>query len=194
MAEEVKEIAEETTEETVAPESKEEKSADWDNEANPYKAEAAKYKRMAEQRGRKLDKYAEAGKDEAEESKTQDKPQSTEPDYGRIAYLNSEGIHPDDHKIVLDEAKRLNLPLTEVRNMEHVKSRLQANKDQREAAVGGNVKGGKRAGGSTQHDVDYWLNKDGDERPSDPELARKVLQAKVAKEKSTSQFSDMMYS
>ena len=121
--------------------------------------------------------------------------QSNEPDYGRIAYLNSEGInHSDDQKVVLDEANRLKLPLTEVRAMEHVKSRLQANKDQREAVAGSTIKGGSRAGGNTKHDVDYWLNKGGDERPDDPELARKVLNAKMAKQASTNKFSDMMYS
>lgn len=196
MAEEVKETVENTEETAEKNVESEEKATDWEAEANPYKAEAAKYKRMAEQRGKKLEKYAEVGKDEAENSnKTQDnKPQSNEPDYGRLAFLNSSGItHPDDQKIVIDEAIRLNLPLTEIAKMEHIKSRLQANSDQREA-LAGTPKGTGRSGGKTQHDVDYWMNKEGDERPSDPELAIKVLNAKMAKQKQANNFSDTMYS
>lgn len=178
------EVAEESTE-TEADEPKDE--TDW-------KAETAKYKRMAEQRGKKLEKFSSIEKEEDSTQKPQDKSsESNEPDYGRLAYLKAEGIdHPDDQKMVQDEANRLKLPLTEVRQMEHVKGRLQASKDQREA-LSGTPKGTGRSGGKTQHDVDYWLNKDGDERPSDPELAVKVLKAKMAKEKSANQYSDVMY-
>lgn len=171
---------EESTETKVEAEDK----TDW-------KAEAAKFKRMAEQRGKKLEKYASVEKDE--EQKPQDKTATNEPDYGRLAYLKAQGIdHPDDVKSIQDEATRLQLPLTEVLQMEHVKSRLQASRDQREA-LSGTPKGTGRSGGKTQHDVDYWLSKDGDERPADHELAVKVLKAKMAKERSANKFSDVMY-
>src|SRR3990167_5331804 len=139
---------------------------------------------MAEQRAKKLDKYASVDKEgESDKQQHQDKKdvsqsKSNEPDYGRLAYLNSEGInHPDDQKIVMDEAKRLSLPLTEIRGMEHVKSRLQANQDQRDALAGSSIKGGKRVGGVTPHDVDYWLANP-DKRPDNHEMAVKVLNAK----------------
>ena len=54
--------------------------------------------------------------EEKPEPKVEPKNQPNEPDYGRLAYLNSEGInHSDDQKFVQEEANRLQLPLTEVR-------------------------------------------------------------------------------
>ena len=187
----VEETAEETTEvsQETEVETKAEDSTDW-------KAEASKFKRMAEQRGKKLEKYASVATEEdgSKQQQHQDKvSQSNEPDYGRLAYLNSSGTtHPDDQKIVIEEAKRLQLPLTDVLQMEHMKSRLQANKDQRDSQAGISIKGGKRTGGATQHDVDYWLARP-DERPDTQEMAAKVLHAKMAKEKAANTFSDVMY-
>jgi len=188
----VEEKAEETSTESqteTQEESKAEDSTDW-------KAEAAKYKRMAEQRGKKLEKYASVDKeDDSTQQKPQSKnvPQSNEPDYGRLSYLETKGVnHPDDQKIALDEATRLQLPLTDILQMEHIKGRLQANKDQREALAGTSLKGGKRTGGATQHDVDYWLARP-DERPADHDMAVKVLNAKMAKEAAANRFSDQMY-
>lgn len=183
--------SEEATEVDTKVEAKETDTTDW-------KAEASKFKRMAEQRGKKLEKYASVkDEDETGEQQPQDKtPQSNESDYGRLAtraYLKAEGItHPDDQKVVMDEAKRLKLNVDDVAGMEHIKSRIQANQDQRSAETGISVKGGKRTGGATQHDVDYWLARP-DERPSDHAMAVKVLQAKQAKEASANQFSDVMY-
>lgn len=188
----VEETTTETTEESTETEveTKEADSTDW-------KAEASKYKRMAEQRGKKLEKYASVHKEEevSDQQQSQDKKvsQSNEPDYGRLSYLETKGVnHPDDQKIAMDEAARLKLPLTEILQMEHIKGRLQANKDQREAQAGISIKGGKRTGGSTQHDVEYWLARP-DERPADQEMAAKVLNAKMAKEASANRFSDVMY-
>ena len=115
---------------------------------------------------------------------------SNEPDYGRIAYLKSEGItHSDDRKIVLDEAERLKLSLTDVVEMEHIKTRLQSNRDQREAQAG-LPKGKGRTGGTTPHDVEYHLAKG--TTPDDQELAQKVVNARMKKE-SNNKFSDSLY-
>ena len=76
--------------------------------------------------------------------------------------------------------------------MEHIKGRLQASKDQRESQAGISIKGGKRTGGATQHDVEYWLARP-DERPADHDMAVKVLNAKIAKEAAANRFSDIMY-
>ena len=157
-------------------------------------------------KNRQLFERAKKAEAEAKELKGKIKPepkaeankqsQSNDSDYGRLAtrtFLKSEGVdHPDDQKIVMDEATRLKLPIDEVVIMEHMKSRIQGNKDQREAQAGISVKGGKRTGGATQHDVDYWLARS-DERPADQEMAEKVLNAKMAQEKKANTFSDMMY-
>ena len=117
--------------------------------------------------------------------------QSNEPDYARLAFLNGKGIeHADDIKVVMDEAKRLKLPLTDVLGMKHIQIQLQDAKDDRTAKAG-MPKGKGRTGGNTQNDVDYWLSKG--ETPDDQELAEKVVNARMKKETSGKMFSDTLY-
>ena len=119
------------------------------------------------------------------------KSQSNEPDYARLAYLETKGIvHPDDQKTVQDEAERLKLPLTDVLAMEHIKARLEASKEDREAKAG-MPKGKGRGAGTTQHDVDYWVGKEG--LPDDQDLAAKVVEARMGKEKKANMFSDELF-
>ncbi len=123
------------------------------------------------------------------------KPQSNEPDYAtKLAvktYLNQKGYdHPDDQKWIQDEAKRLKMLPDEILEMEHVKNHLTTSKDQREAQAG-LPRGRGSASGKTQQDVDYWLAKG--ETPDDQELAEKVIDARIAKEKQGNKFSDELY-
>lgn len=122
-----------------------------------------------------------------EEAKSEAKAESNEPNYGRLAYLKAVGVeNPDDIKIVEDEANRLKLPLTDVLGMEHIKSRLQVNKDARNAQ-NGMPNGSNRTGGNTQHDVDYWLAKGG--LPLDNQsLAEKVVKARMGSDSSQRKF------
>ena len=118
-------------------------------------------------------------------------PQSNEPDYAKIVFLKQENIiHPDDQKLVIDEAMRLKLPLTDIVNMEHIKSKLQILKDQREAQAG-MPKDLGRGSGKTRQDVDYWLAKG--ETPDDLELAAKVIQARIDKETTGNKFSEELF-
>lgn len=127
---------------------------------------------------------------EENSSKKEPVSQSNEPDYAKLAFLEQRGVkHPDDIKIVQDEATRLKLPLTDVIQMEHIKSRLETNNDERNAKLG-LPKGGK-SNGNTQMDVDYYLAKN--ETPDDLELAEKVINARIKKEKSGNKFSDELY-
>lgn len=125
------------------------------------------------------------------EPKAETPPQSSEPDYAKLAYLETKGInHPDDQKVVMDEANRLKLPLTDILQMKHIKSQLDEAKDQREAASG--IPKGKGGFGSrSQQEVDYWLQKG--ETPDDLELAAKVIEARIHKEKIGNKFSDDLY-
>jgi len=96
---------------------------------------------------------------------------SNEPDYAKLAFLEGKGVdYPDDQKIVQDEAKRLNLPLTDILNMEHIKSKLKDAKDQREASEG-MPKGKGKSGGGSKHDVEYHVSKG--TTPDDLETAKK---------------------
>ena len=136
-------------------------------------------------------KWVKTQKPEAKPEPPALTPQSNEPDYAKLAYLKAEGIaHPDDQKIVQDEATRLKLSLTDVLQMEHIKSKLETAKNQREA-MAGMPKGGGRGTGKTQGDVDYWLAKG--ETPDDQELAEKVIEARIKKEEQGNKFSDELY-
>ena len=120
-----------------------------------------------------------------------DNSQSNEPDYAKLAFLETKGVnHPDDQKIVQDEANRLKLPLTDILGMAHIKSKLDTNKVQREAQAG-MPKGKGSSGTGSQQDVDYWLAKG--ETPDDQELAEKVIEARIKKEVSSNKFSDVLF-
>ena len=123
--------------------------------------------------------------------------QSNEPDYAKLAFLEGKGLtNPDDRKLVLDEADRLKLPLTDILEMKHIKNDLKDAKDQREAEDGMPDDKGKPSGG-TKNSVDYWKDrkkKDGTyETPDDLKLATEVIEARVKKEESGSKFSDDLY-
>jgi len=96
----------------------------------------------------------------------------------------------------MDEAERLKMPITDILTMEHAKAKLQAFKDQRDAEAG-MPKGRGKGGGRTQHDIDYWLDKqkpDGTyDTPEDSELAIKVINARIKKQGKINQFSDILY-
>jgi hypothetical protein len=122
---------------------------------------------------------------------------SDEPDYGKLAYLKSEGVsHPDDRKAVMEESKRLNLPIEEVLGMEHIKSRLRSAKEQREAEAGMPEGGSSKTGGN-KGSVDYWVNKKDKagnyETPTDVELANQVIEARMKSEQSKNMFSDELH-
>ncbi len=167
-----------TTEEDVTAEETSEE-VDWKARAEELEQKAIKQRERTKELKAKLSEY---------EAK---KVESNEPDYARLAFLEQRGItHPDDQKIVQDEATRLKLPLTDILAMKHIKTQLDTNKDQRDA-VAGMPKGRGKGGGQTQADVDYWLAKG--ETPDDQDLAEKVIEARIKKETSGNKFSDELY-
>lgn len=119
-------------------------------------------------------------------------PQSNEPDYARLAYLASQKVdHPDDQKLVMEEAGRLKMPLTDVLNMEHIKARLTANQNQR-TAENGSPTGSGRKGGAGKGDVDYYLQHP-DEVPTDLKLHNEVIDARIKRETENSMFSQVPF-
>lgn len=118
--------------------------------------------------------------------------QSNEPDYARLAFLQSVQVtHPDDQKVVLDEATRLKLPLTDVLQMEHIKATLSKANDTRVAQAGMPEGSGRK--GSTRNEVEYYLAHP-EETTNDLELANKVIDAKLKIEANTNKFSSELYS
>lgn len=156
-----------------------------------YKAEAEKYKGIARRAQTKLAKLKETPAPVEQKKEIKIESKSSEPDYAKLAFLEQRGLtNPDDQKMVQEEAERLKMPLTDILGMEHIKSKLNSAKEQREAE-NGMPKGRGRGSGKTQQDVDYWLAKG--ETPDDLELANKVIDARMAKEKQGSKFADELY-
>jgi len=143
-------------------------------------------KQIADLARAKRELKKEVKKVETEETPQQDitnKPD--EPDYAKLAFLNSQKVtHPDDQKIIMDEAQRLKLPLTDVLGMEHMKTKLKESLDEREAKSG--TPKGKGSRGSTVHDVDYHLAKG--TTPDDVDEAEKVIDARMKKDESNQMF------
>lgn len=118
--------------------------------------------------------------------------ESNEPDYARLAYLASQKVdHPDDQKLVMEEANRLKMPLTDVLNIEHIKARLTANSNQR-TAENGSPSGTGRKGGAGKGDVDYYLAHP-DEVPPDLKLHNEVIDARIKRETDNSMFSQVPF-
>ena len=161
-----------------------------------------KYKEVANNQKIRAEKAeAELKKLKAQQPQEEsNKPQSNEPDYAKLAFLEGKGIkHPDDQKIVQDEAKLLNLPLTDILGMEHIKSKLKTISEQREAENGMPDSSGKPSGGN-KSDANYWVNKTDPATgeylspPGDDlELNNKVIEARMQQHTAKSKFSDTMY-
>ena len=116
---------------------------------------------------------------------------SNEPAYAKLAFLEGRKVsHPDDQKIVMDEAKRLDLPLTDILSMDHIKGKLKDSKNQRDAEDGAPDGKGKSSG-NNKNDVDYHLAKG--TTPDDLELAEKVIKARMKKETNSNKFSEDLY-
>lgn len=148
-----------------------------------------KPKETLEQREARLTRQLEQTQKKLGKNVEKPAPQtSNEPDYSRLAYLEAKQInHPDDQRIVMEEAERLKLPLTDVLQMEHIKSRLAKNHDAR-VSQDGMPKGSGRKGGANKGDVDYYIAHP-DEVPDDLELHNKVIDARMSKEKNSNMFS-----
>ena len=141
---------------------------------------------------KKLQKENEELKKPKEETSDSKESESNEPDYARLAFLNSHKVeHPDDQKVVLEEADRLKLPLTDVLQMEHIKAKLETQLNERTSQEG-MPKGTGRKGGPNKGDVDYYIAHP-EEHPDDLELHDKVITAKLKKEEGANKFADQPF-
>lgn len=167
------------------------------------KEKAAKAEKLEQELGstkrdfKKLSKQLEEVKNSLnpQDTSEQTAQQSNEPDYAKVALLNSVDIkHPDDQKAVLDEAARLKLPITDVLQMEHIKSKLEKNANVR-AAQDGMPEGSGRKGGTNKGDIQYYLDNPDAQVPSDDvDFANKIIDARVNRHVNSSKFSDELYS
>lgn len=179
----------------VQPEDTEQTSDESSETTDESKQRIANLEKEVEEKDKQisdLSRLKREAKREAKKSDESEETKSDEPDYAKLAFLEQKGVeHPDDQKIVKDEAERLKLPLTDILQMEHIKAKLQESKDGREAKEG-MPKGKGRTGQASKEDIDYYLDKP-DELPEDQELAGKVVEARLKKIDKASQFSDIPF-
>lgn len=177
----------------------ENESLDTSDELAKAREYAQNQKIRAEKAEREL-KAIRSKSTETETPKKEEEQKSNESDYSEKIdklTLKSEGItNPDAQKIVLEEAKRLKLPVDEIVQLDYMKSKLKDFNDQLEAQSG-MPKGKGRSGGSNSQDVDYWVgqkNADGTfKTPTDVGLAEKVINARIHQEEAANKFSDVMF-
>ena len=166
-----------------------------DDSAGEELAKAKEYAQNQKIRAEKAERELKALKGktmETETPKKEEEQKSNEPDYAKLAFLETKGVlHPDDQKMVQEEANRLKLPLTDILGMEHIKSKLKTAKTQREAEDGMPSGTGKPSG-AAKNTVDYWVDRkkaDGSyDTPEDLELAEQVIQKRMRKEINASKF------
>lgn len=182
-------------------ENESEKSKDESNEELDKSKEYGENQKIRAEKAEAENKKLKADAEAKVETKTPKKDeQSDETDNTERLdklTLKSEGItHIDDAKVVLDEAKRLQLPVEEVMNMEHIKSKLKDAKDQREAEDG-MPEGKGKSGSGNKTSVEHWVNKkdkDGNYiTPDDLKLANEVIDARVKQQEEGNKFSDQLY-
>jgi len=185
-------MLEENVPQDTNPEEEQQPNAENESEETNEDLDKAKeygenQKVRAEKAEKKL-KALEAKKETETPKKEEAKEKSNEPDYAKLAFLEGKKVvNADDQKLVLDEAERLKLPLTDILNMQHIKTQLKDAHDQREAKSG-SPKGKGKAGSTGQHDVDHHLAKG--TTPEDVEEAKKVIDARMKSDKSSGHYDD----
>lgn len=170
---------------------------DAGEDTTDWKAEALKRDGMARRFQTKLKKFKELqdkakadaeakAKADSENKQPQDK---KEFDYAEKAFLKSSGIKPSEYPFVLEKMQSTGKSLDELLESKYFQNELQE-KRELDASTEAVPKGTPRGGGATRDEVEYWIAK-GELPPSDqPELRRKVVNARLEVEKNKSKFTD----
>lgn len=160
---------------------------DGDEDTTDWKAEAQKRHGIAQRLKTKLAKKSDAP--EAKPKEGEKPAESKGLDRIDKAVLRAEKI-TDSEEVDLVESimKETGKDLESVLESKYFKAEL---KELRElnATKDATPEGSKRSGTSTRDTVDYWIAKGELPPATDPVLRQKVVNAKIAKEKSGSQFS-----
>ncbi len=158
-----------------------------------YKALAIKNHGIAQRNKTKLDKLkAKIAIDAKVEKKVGEITEKKPGELDRLdrAVLRTEKItDPKEIDLVSSIMKETGKDLESVLASRYFQAEL---KEMRELAATADAQPdkNKRSGTSTRNDVDYWLAKDELPPASEVELRRKVVNAKIAKQKQTNTFSD----
>lgn len=135
-------------------------------------AEVAKYKRMADQKAKKLEKQGTATKSDG---------------FGLDVkgYLKSSGINSSEFDFVRAEMKKAGTTdVDELLENEYFKAKLEKHREGVKTQEA--IPTGKRSGSSPTGSVEYWMTKEFAEVPLD--MRGKVIEARLAKEKARGNF------
>ena len=172
----------------------EETKDEFDNDSTDWKALALKNQGIAKRYQTKIQKGLEAEKTaakEAEKAKKEEKQSQDKKDfdYAEKAYLKTMGIEKNEFPFVKEAMQSTGKSLDEILDSKYFQSELKEKREER-ASQDAIPTGTKRSGGSARDSVEYWIAK-GELPPADQrELCIKVVNAKIAAEKSKSQFTD----
>lgn len=126
------------------------------------------------------------------ESKATAKKSSGELDYGQKAYLNAEGIDPQDFDFVQEEMKQSGLDKIEnLLENGYFQGRLKQRVDDR-AVADASTSNSRSTGDQPQTKVDYYINK-GELPPNTPEnrkLREEVVNRRIEIQRGKSHFAD----
>ena len=164
------------------------------DEATDWKAKAQEWKGIAKRRTTALKKAKDAFvKPPAPRNDATDNqaPKNGALDYGQKAYLNSLGYKDAaDHVFVQGIMKDTGKSLEDVLSSSFVQAELTRISEERATKAAQPPAGEGRQNAPARDTVDYWLAK-GELPPTDqPELRMKVVNAKIARQKSQSSFTD----
>lgn len=110
-------------------------------------------------------------------------------DYGQKAYLRAEGIKTSEEEaLVLNVMRQTGKKLEEVLDSKYFQAELNEIRE-RKASENAIPNGSKRSGQTARDDVAYWLAKGELPPREEVELRRKVVNAKLAREKEVNVFS-----
>ena len=165
------------------PVAEEGKTIDWQKEAE-------KYQGMATRRGTKLQKFKTAPKAPDKKAEDSQANKSNELDYGQKAFLVASGYKEADEQALIQEAMtQTGKKLEEVLAMPFVTGQIDDLRKGK-ATTDAVPKRSDRNAAPTRDTVEYWVAK-GELPPADqPELRRKVVNAKIAKAKAGNQFTE----
>lgn len=155
-----------------------------------WKAEAEKYKGIADRRTTKLSKFKTAPKPEI--PKPVDQTKKGELDFGQKAWLIAKGVeHEDDIKTVVDAMAATGKTLDKVMESSFLIGEIAKAKEERATKAAIPPADGRGSGADARDQVDYWLKKGPHELPpaDQVDLRRKVVKARIAAAKTGNVFS-----
>jgi len=156
------------------------------DEFTDWKAKAMELKGLNKRRATKLAKAKEALNKPPVPLQTPPKEEKKgDVDYPKLAYLAAKGVPDEDVPYIQEVAAATGKEVRDVLATVWVQRELAERKELRDSKNAVPAEGGKRTGGNAADEVDYYLTeaKMGELPKDNPELARKVVNARIALDK-----------